>query len=193
MIAWVNFAALLVSMFLFAWLYVQSVGPAALERKIGPEAYPRCARYRMLSMIFMFVASANYVLYYFFPLPVPLPRTFPWPWWASALVAAVIAIPSGYLVMRGVKDAGEEALTPKKEHEMFGGIYERIRHPQAWEAAFWFVFAFLLHSPMLAIVSVLGVVLEYWMVMSEERDLVIRFGERYEEYRQRTGAFWPRR
>jgi len=31
------------------------------------------------------------------------------------------------------------------------------------------------------------------MVMAEERDLVIRFGQAYEDYRQRTGAFLPRR
>jgi protein-S-isoprenylcysteine O-methyltransferase Ste14 len=34
---------------------------------------------------------------------------------------------------------------------------------------------------------------EYVMVMAEERDLVIRFGQAYEDYRQRTGAFLPRR
>jgi len=40
--------------------------------------------------------------------------------------------------------------------------------------------------------SFLWLAVEYAMVMAEERDLVIRFGQEYEDYRRRTGAFWPR-
>jgi protein-S-isoprenylcysteine O-methyltransferase Ste14 len=68
---------------------------------------------------------------YWFPLPLPLPRTFPWSWRVSALIAVLIAIPALYLMLRGVKDAGEETMRPKREHVMYGGIYTRIRHPQA--------------------------------------------------------------
>jgi protein-S-isoprenylcysteine O-methyltransferase Ste14 len=193
MIAWLNFLVLLAAMFLFAYFYVRSVGPAALEKKIGPSAYPLCARYRVVSMVLMTLAVINYVVYYFYPLPVPLPRTFPWSWPVSTLVAIVLAIPSGYLLLRGMQDAGEETLLPKKEHTLYGGIYKQIRHPQAWEAVFWFVIAFLLNSPFLVLVSFIGLALEYWMVMSEESDLVIRFGKAYEDYRRQTGAFLPRR
>jgi hypothetical protein len=42
-----------------------------------------------------------------------------------------IAIPSLYLMLRGIKDAGKEIMRPKQEHEIYGGIYERIRHPHA--------------------------------------------------------------
>jgi len=31
------------------------------------------------------------------------------------------------------------------------------------------------------------------MCWAEEQDLVLRYGESYEEYRQRTGAFIPKR
>jgi protein-S-isoprenylcysteine O-methyltransferase Ste14 len=56
----------------------------------------------------------------------------------------------------------------------------------------WFTFAFLLHSPLLVLLSVLWLPAEYAMVMAEERDLVIRFGQAYEDYRRRTPAFIPR-
>jgi hypothetical protein len=45
----------------------------------------------------MFVASANYMIAYFYPPPVGLPRTSPWLWWVSAGIAVLIAIPGGYL------------------------------------------------------------------------------------------------
>jgi len=107
-IPWINFVVLVISSVLFAVFYVKSVGPAALEGRIGPSAYQRCATYRLVSSIFMCVAAVNYVLYYWFPLPVPLPRSFPWPWWVSAGIAALIGVPSLSLMLRGVRDAGEE-------------------------------------------------------------------------------------
>ena len=78
MIPWINFAVLITSSCLFTVFYVKSVGLAALEKSIGPSAYQRCATYRLISSIFMFVVAVNDILYYWFPLPLPLPRTFPW-------------------------------------------------------------------------------------------------------------------
>ena len=193
MIAWINFAVLVAATVLTPVFYIKSVGPAALEQKIGPAAYEKCGRYRLVAMITMTLAMGNYVVYYFYPLPIPLPLTFPWPWWVSAAISVLIAIPSGYLLARGMKDAGEETLMPKQEHTLYGGIYEKIRHPQAWEALLWFTVAFLLHSPFLVLYSFLWLPIEYMMVMAEEPDLVIRFGQEYEEYRRRTGAFLPRK
>jgi protein-S-isoprenylcysteine O-methyltransferase Ste14 len=193
MIAWINFVVLIAMTLLTLVFYIKSVGPAALERKIGPAAYEKCGRYRLVAMIAMTVGMVNYVLYYFFPLPLPLPLIFPWSWGISVAIGVLIAIPSGYLLARGMKDAGEETMAPKKEHGLYGGIYEKIRHPQAWEAVLWFTAAFLLNSPFLALYSFLWLIVEYVMVMAEERDLVIRFGQAYVDYRRRTGAFWPRR
>jgi protein-S-isoprenylcysteine O-methyltransferase Ste14 len=193
MMAGLNFVVMVVAGGLMLYFYLRSVRPAALEQRIGPEAYARCARDRKIAMVLMFVLSANYVLYYFYPLPVPLPRTFPWPWWVSAVIAALIAAPSGVIVILGTRAAGEESLTPKKEHTLYGGIYEKIRHPQAYEVFFWWVIAFLLHSPFLALFSFVWLPVWYAMVMVEERDLILRYGQTYEDYRARTGAFLPRR
>ena len=194
MIAWVNVIVLIVSALLCLYFYVKSAGPAALEKRIGPRAYARCTQYRFIASVFMGIASINYVVYFFYPLPIPLPRTFPWPWWVSALIAVLIAVPSGYLLWRGVKDAGEETMILKKEHTLYGGIYEKIRHPQAaGELPFWWVFAFLLHSPFLALVSFIWVPIFILMCRAEERDLLIRYGEAYVEYMRRTGSLIPKR
>lgn len=194
MIPWLNFGILIVSSFLFTFFYVKSVSPAALEKRIGPSAYHRCTAYRLISSVFMIVAAADYILYYWFPLPLPLPRTFPWPWSVSAGIAALIAVPSLYLMIRGIKDAGEETMTPRPEHTMYGGIYTRIRHPQAaGEFPLWWVIAFLAHSPFLALFSFVYVPVWYYMCVAEERDLLIRYGVAYEEYRKTTGFWLPKK
>lgn len=193
MVAWINVGVLVVSTILTARFYVKSVGPAALEKRIGPRAYARCSRYRMVVAVCMTVVCVNYVVYYSYPLPLPLARTFPWSWWVSAVIAGVIGLPCGYLMCRGIKDAGQETMIVKREHTMYGGIYEKIRHPQALgELPLWWVIALLLHSPFLALYSLVWVPIFALMCWAEERDLVLRYGRQYEEYRKRTPALIPR-
>jgi len=194
MIPWLNFVVLIISSGLFFAYYLKSVRPAALEKRIGPSAYQTCARYRLVSSVFMFVVFIDYVVYLFYPLPLGLPATFPWPWWLSVVIAVLIGIPCGYLMWRGMKDAGPETMTPKKEHEMYGGIYAKIRHPQAvGEMPLWWVIAFLLHSPFLVLFSFLYIPIWAIMCRAEERDLLIRFGSPYEAHRKRTGFMFPKR
>jgi protein-S-isoprenylcysteine O-methyltransferase Ste14 len=194
MIAWINLAVLSISTVLTLVFYVKSAGPAALEKRIGPAAYDKCARYRLIASAFMTIASINYVLYFFFPLPLPLPASFPWPWWVSVLIAVAIAIPSGYVWYLGLRDAGRETMFPEQDHTLYGGIYEKIRHPQALgELPFWWVLAFGLHSPFLVLYSLVWIPVFLLMVLAEEEDLLIRYGRIYEEYRQRTGFMIPRR
>ena len=194
MIAWINFIVLLLATVLTVIYYVKSAGPAALEQKIGAEAYTKCTRYRALSGIFMTLAGVNYVVYAFYPIPLPLPRTFAWPYWVSALIAVIIAIPSRILWFWGMKDAGEETMLVKKEHTLYSGIYQKIRHPQAaGEVWYWWVFAFLCNSPFLVIYSAIWLPLFHWMSIAEERDLLIRYGDRYEAYMKNTGMYFPKR
>jgi protein-S-isoprenylcysteine O-methyltransferase Ste14 len=84
-------------------------------------------------------------------------------------------------------------MLPKKTHTLYGGIYKTIRHPQAaGELMTWWVIAFLLHSPFLTIVSFVWVPLFVAACLAEERDLVLRYGEAYRAYRQRTGFVLPK-
>jgi protein-S-isoprenylcysteine O-methyltransferase Ste14 len=192
--SWLNFLSLIICSFFFSYFYIKSVRPAALEKKIGVVAYKKCAFYRNISSLFMMIVCINYILYYWFPLPIPMPKTFPWAWKISAAIAVLIAIPSLYLMYRGMKDAGEETMRPKKEHNLYGGIYEKIRHPQAvGEFPLWWVIAFLVHSPFLVLLSFAYVPVWYYWCRVEEKDLLIRYGESYRKYMKRVGFWFPKR
>ncbi|MBN2118758.1 MAG: isoprenylcysteine carboxylmethyltransferase family protein [Anaerolineales bacterium] len=195
MIAWINFVTLILGGGLMTTLYLMSVRPAALEKKIGPEAYKRCGRYRLATSIFMFTLTANYILYHWYPLPFdPFPASFPWPYWVSVVIAVIIAIPSLYLEVRSSMDAKTEALLPDKSHTLYKGIYEKIRHPMALgEVPLWWVIAFLVNSPFLVVFSFVWIPVWYWWCVAEERDLALRYGEAYETYRKQTGMFFPKR
>jgi methanethiol S-methyltransferase len=194
MIAWINFFVLIVSTILFLLFYVRSAMPAGREKIIGPKAYRLCFYDRLVSGGFEAVITANYILYYFYPLPMPLPDTFPWAWWVSLVIALIIGIPATALMVAGLRDAGEEAMRPKQEHVMYGGIYTRLRHPQAAGEVFLFlVMAFLLHSPFLALFSLIYFPIFIVLCYAEEQDLLLRYGDAYAEYCKRTGAFWLRK
>lgn len=193
MIAWINITVLGCSVLLFLYFYVKSAGPAALEKKIGKKAYKKCTYYRAVSSVFMGIAVINYSVYYFYPLSI-LPRRFPWDWWVSALVAVIIAVSGGYIWVKGMRDAGEETMVVKKEHTLYKGIYTKMRHPQAvGEITYWWVIAFLLHSPFLVLFSFVWIPGFYLMCVAEEKDLVIRYGEKYLEYKKNTGFIIPKR
>ncbi len=192
-IAIINVIVMFLSGFLFVLFYVLSVQPAKLEKRIGASAYKRCAMYRMVSAVMMCVTTASFIVYIFYPLPVPMPVVFPWKYYVNIIISIVIAIPSLYLFIKGMIDAGEETMNPKKEHALYKGIYEKIRHPQAvGEYFIWLIISFLLNSPFLIIVSLL--ILPPWIYMSfaEEKDLVVRYGKPYLEYKERTGMFFPK-
>ena len=194
LIEWLNFVALIVSTILFLYFYVKSVSPAQLEKKIGEIAYPKCKNYRIVAGIFEGVTLVNYVLYVFFPLPLGVPLTLPWDYLLSFVIAFVIILPSGYLMVIGMRDAGRETLEPKKEHTLYSGIYEKVRHPQAiGEVFIWFPIALWLNSPFLVLYSFIWFPIFYIMCWAEERDLIIRYGQPYIDYRERVGFLIPKR
>jgi protein-S-isoprenylcysteine O-methyltransferase Ste14 len=194
MFAWINFSVLLGASILFLYYYVRSASPAGREKIIGPRAYQLCYYNRLAAGAFEFVITANYILYSFFPLPTPLPDKFPWAWWISLVIALVIGIPATTLMVFGIIHAGEETMRPKKEHTMYGGIYTKLRHPQAVGEVFLFwVIAFLLHSPFLALFSFIYFPIFIVICYAEEQDLLLRYGDDYAEYCKRTGAFLPKR
>jgi len=194
MFAWINFAVLLFASIFFLVFYARSVSPAGREKVIGPDAYRLCFYDRLAAGGLEFVITANFILYYFFPLPSPMPAKFPWGWWVSAAAAALIGIPATVLMVLGLRDAGEEAARPRKEHTMYGGIYTRLRHPQAVGEVFLFpVMGILLHSPFITLFSLIYFPIFLVLCRAEEQDLLLRYGDAYAEYCKHTGAFWPKR
>ena len=193
--AWINFISLIVSGIVMCTFYLLSVRPAAMEQKIGEKAYKRSGVYRTICGVFMFVTFANYVLYPHFPLPIdPFPVHFSWPYWVSAVIAIIIAIPSITLEIVSTKAAKEETMMPDKSHTLYGGIYKKVRHPMALgEVPLWWVIAFLLNSPFLTVFSFIWLPVWYWWCVAEEKDLLLRYGEPYRAYREKTGMFFPKR
>ena len=191
---WINFGVMVICSIIMFILYLLSSRPGQLEKKIGKEAYQRCGRYRMIASIFELIVFGTYVVYSYYPLPLGLPENFPWDYWISIVLALAIGLPSGYLMLRGVLDAGEESMLPRKKGKLFGGIYKKIRHPQAMgELPIWWSLSLFLNSPFLALYSVIWIPLFVAMALYEEKDLEIRFGEKYRTYKANTGFIIPKK
>jgi protein-S-isoprenylcysteine O-methyltransferase Ste14 len=192
-IAWMNFAVLVAATFLFLLFYVRSVSPAGRELIEGSGSYARAGSDRVIAIFFELVIAINYVVYSIFQINLPLPSNFPWFWWISALIAVLIGIPSFSLMIIGMRDAGEEAIRPKKDHKLYAGIYTKIRHPQAaGEVWLFMVIGFLLNSPFLVVYSLVYFPVFILMCLAEEQDLLLRYGKPYADYCRKTGAFIPK-
>jgi len=177
-----------------AFFYIKSVGPAKLEQKIGEKAYKRCGNYRIIASLFELITVVNFILYFFFPLPIHIPQFFIWDYWISIILSFAILLPCLYIMLKGVKDAGREALFPDKTHTLYEGIYNKIRHPQALGEVFiWWAAALLLNSPFLFLYSIVWFPIFYWFCKAEEKDLIIRYGQAYLKYKKRTGMFFPKK
>ena len=194
LIPWINFGVMVISTILMTYFYIRSASPAQLEKKIGSMAYRKSGQYRVIASVFEMIIIATYVIYYFYPMPIPIPQTFPWSYWISFAVALIIGIPSGYVMYQGVLAAGVEGTMPQKKGQLFGGIYQKIRHPQAMgELPLWWSGSLILNSPFLALYSIVMIPIFVAMAMAEEKDLLIRYGKKYADYKAHTGFIIPKR
>lgn len=192
-LAWANFLSLTGSLVLFGYLYLLSVQPVARVARHGEKGWAECKRLRLVASLFEFVSFVNIILWIFVPLPGLNWLVHPW-WWPSFLIGLGIACPGIVLMLKGARDAGSETLTPSGETEMYGGIYEYIRHPQTLgEFPLWVAIAFAINSWFLILVTLVFIVVYTpFMIHYEEKDLVRRFGDKYLEYQRRTGALFPK-
>ncbi|NHJ14373.1 MAG: isoprenylcysteine carboxylmethyltransferase family protein [Candidatus Thorarchaeota archaeon] len=194
LIEWLNLLLLVASTIAVVYYYLKSVQPAKLEQEIGEMAYEKCERYRLYGSIPFLLFLASYVVYLFYPLPLPIPNELPWDYSISIVLAIAIAIPSFALMGLGVRAAGEETYRPKKEHQMYGGIYNKIRHPQSlgevWSGV---SLGLILNRTFLVLVGFIWFPIFYYFTIVEERDLILRYGQAYVEYRERVGMYFPKR
>jgi len=194
LIPWINIGVMVLGSLLMFVFYLLSSRPAQLEQKIGEVAYKKCGRYRVIASVFELIVIGTYVVYSDYPLPLALPATFPWPYWLSVAWALIIGIPAGYIMLRGVVDAGEEGMLPRKKGKLFDGVYKKIRHPQIMgELPLWWSFSLLLNSPFLALYSLIWIPIFVTMALVEEKDLEIRFGKKYARYKEDTGFIIPKK
>ena len=190
----VNFISLLVGFFIMAYFYTISIQPMKRAEKRGDRAWNECKNFRSIAGLGEMISIINLILWVWYPLPIVGEWRISTNIWVGILIGISITVPCLIIMMKGAHDAGSETLKPSKDTEMYGGIYNYIRHPQTLgEFPLFPAFAFIFNSWFLVIISTIFIVLYTpIMIHYEESDLVKRFGEKYLQYKQKTGALFPK-
>jgi protein-S-isoprenylcysteine O-methyltransferase Ste14 len=163
------------------------------SEKLGDKAWNRCRTLRFVAMFFEMVSIVNIILWLWYPIEAVNWRISS-KWWVGVIVGGVIVIAGVILMIKGMLDAGSESHTPSPESKMYGGIYNKIRHPQTLgEMPMFPAIAFLVNSWFLVIL-LLAYIIIYTplMIYFEERDLVKRFGDEYRQYQKDVGVLLPK-
>lgn len=182
------------TMLWYVLFYILSVGPARLEKKIGSKSYKICSILRKIAFAGLFLHIAAEIMYFIKPIDIGLPkRIIPGVtgWVYSIIIGILITLWASWII-KLVSKVATDSFTPDKNNQMFGGLYEKIRHPQAVaDVAYFFGIAFLLNSLFLLIIAAIWILMNYLIVIAEESDLKIRFGQSYSDYMDRTNRFVP--
>ncbi|MFX0179619.1 MAG: hypothetical protein ACFE78_05475, partial [Candidatus Hodarchaeota archaeon] len=106
-LSWISFLTLNLSVFLTFFFYILSVIPLTLEEKIGEKSWKLCAIFRIISDILFLILIVSILMWIWFPISV-----LNWRISDNTLflivIAVLIAIPSFYILIRALKDAGKE-------------------------------------------------------------------------------------
>lgn len=190
----INFSFLLLSYLLFSYLYVLSIQPVKREAKYGEKTWSNCRRLRIIGSFFESIAVINLILWIWFPLPIVDTWMISINVWVGIVIAIIIAIPCCIIMFLGLKAAGSESLSPSKETKMYRGLYRYIRHPQTLgEFPLFVAISFAMNSWFLVIISLLYIIIYVpIMIYYEEKDLLMRFGNSYQVYRESVGALFPK-
>lgn len=191
----INFITLLFSFFLLAFLYILSLQPMKKIEKYGDKAWKYCKNLRAISIIFELISIVNLILWNWYPLPIIGEWIIYSNIWVGITIALIFFIPCIIIMTKGMLDAGTESISPSKDTDMYGGIYNYIRHPQALgEFPIYILIGFAFNSWFLVIISTIFIVIYTpIMIYYEEQDLLRRFGDKYLKYQKRTGALFPKR
>jgi protein-S-isoprenylcysteine O-methyltransferase Ste14 len=114
--------------------------------------------------------------------------------WSGALLG-LVAIPGTYWVLSSIGGNVSETVLTKERHELVQhGPYRWIRHPLYTLGALLLLAEGLMLASWLVLLFALlaFVVFRFVVVPIEERQLELRFGDAYRQYRQVTGAMLPR-
>ncbi len=193
MIEWVNFLVFIISMITWSWLYLISLQPKKKSERIGEKAWKVCERIRIAMSIVEFIPMVNYILTIWYP--IPWDRRITENYWISFGIGFIIAAIFTPIMIKGMIDAGKETMTPGEAKEIHHtGFYRFIRHPQTLgEFPLFVSLAFVANSWILFGISLVYIIIYIpIMIVIEERDLILRFGDSYREYQKTTGALFPK-
>ncbi len=193
MIEWINLIILIISVFIFSYLYLLSIQPVKRSEIRGEKAWKECANFRAIAGIFMCISVANFILWIWFPIPFldfKVDRNYI----GGIIIGLIILVICLPIMIKGEKDAGTETMKPSKDTKMYGGIYKYIRHPQTLGEWPTFIgLAFFINSWFLVFVSAMWIIIYTpIMIYFEEKDLIRRFGDSYLDYQKQTGALFPK-
>ena len=172
----------------FSILYIISLQPKTLSIRIGDKAYRICGVVRMISMFFEMAVVAGYILFIFGDrYNFLITRNPGVPVRTAGIIITAAALS---FMFYGAWVAGREAALPDEKHQMYTGIYNRMRHPQTLgEMVSWFGIAMILNSLTLLVFSVIWIPLFLSYTVIEDNDLGVRFGEDFIQYTKKVGAF----
>lgn len=189
-----NFVSLLFFFFILAYFYTLSIQPVKLAETHGEKAWKQCKTFRSIGGFAELISVVNLLLWIWFPLPIVGDWIISSNIWLGIIIGICILVPCTVVMLKGVKDAGSETISPSKDTNMYGGIYNYIRHPQTLGEFPMFVgISFLFNSWFLVTISSFYILIYTpVMIYYEEKDLIRRFGQAYIDYKKRTGALFPK-
>ncbi|MFC1484001.1 methyltransferase family protein [Candidatus Neomarinimicrobiota bacterium] len=111
--------------------------------------------------------------------------------WIRMPVALAVLAVSGYLALRSLAIVfGEERETPSVIRK---GVFKVVRHPMYLSEVLLYLGLLMLSlSLAAAVVWVVAIGFLYYISRHEERLLVARFGEEYEQYQREVPMWFPR-
>ena len=192
-LSWINFVTLNLSIFLTFFFYILSVIPATREEKIGERSWKLCATFRVISDILFLILIVSILLWIWFPISIinwKISKNY----LILIIIAVLIAIPSFYILIRALKDAGKETIETSKDTKMYGGIYKHIRHPQISGSILLFIILCLILNSLFLLIWIISLMLLITpiVIYFEEKDLIKRFGDGYLFYKKNVGALIPK-
>ena len=174
--------------------------PAHLEKNIGSISYEICSKKRKNARLLLSISSLNFFIYNIIPINI-------WPlnshifnhygipdYVTSSLVSLIPLIPGILVFILGRKVLGKESESPKKFRKIVDiGIYSKVRHPQLLGELllFYFISFFMNSIFLLFFTSIFWVPAYLTWCHFEEKDLLLRYGFTYEEYKKRTKKLIP--
>jgi protein-S-isoprenylcysteine O-methyltransferase Ste14 len=123
---------------------------------------------------------------------LPLPR---WLRWVGGAIGVLVIPPLLFWVMHSLGRNLTDTVVTRREHALVThGPYRWVRHPFYAVAILGVIASTLMTANgFLALTGAVAIALLVYRTRTEEAKLIERFGDEYRAYRERTGAFFPRR